>query len=40
VELNTRDTWNKLFQARFPELYDKLMALYLQRYSTVDTTFG
>jgi hypothetical protein len=40
VEYNTRDTWNKLFAERFPDLYDKLMALYLQRYATVDSTFG
>jgi hypothetical protein len=32
VEYNTRDTWNKLFQERFPRLFDKLMAGYISRY--------
>jgi hypothetical protein len=33
-EYNTKETWNELFSKRFPELYDRLMRIYLQRYSS------
>jgi hypothetical protein len=32
VEYNTKETWNELFQKRYPELYNRLMAEYTSRY--------
>jgi hypothetical protein len=32
VEYNTKETWNELFQKRFPQLYEQLMSEYMRRY--------
>jgi hypothetical protein len=32
VEYNTKETWNELFQKRYPELYNQLMGEYMRRY--------
>jgi hypothetical protein len=32
VEYNTKETWNELFSKRFPQLYKRLLDIYLNRY--------
>jgi hypothetical protein len=32
VEYNTKETWNELFEKRYPSLYNMLMNLYMRRY--------
>jgi hypothetical protein len=33
VEYNTKETWNELFEKRYPNLYQQLMSAYMRRYS-------
>jgi hypothetical protein len=33
VEYNTKETWNELFQKRYPDLYGRLMSAYMARYA-------
>jgi hypothetical protein len=34
VEYNTKDTWNDLFSKRYPEIYNRLMGVYLAKYTS------
>jgi hypothetical protein len=33
AEYNTKETWNELFSKRFPQLYGRLIEIYMRRYN-------